>query len=308
MSATAVLRYDKLGRPIADNHGLKISDYLKANNKKQLKAEQPKEKTARAELPAYKLILKAIGSPAVMFDKFKRFCSTLFMYINVWGQRRRLQRLKDMGYIETIPSQKQLWIGALDMLRFFIKPGAESYLKSQGLSFSFHQLLRILNDPASMTDPIGIRVPRDTIICHLLEVVHANPVYDFQLLDQFEDGLDELDQQTRQMIDGTHSRYGSISAITEDNGYHQRLLGYLQAYRKDPLTKQMIRQSGSVRDDKYFILAEATYGTLPSVFRYISRLPNKWLPLLKHFFKGKHINPVYCDDYIVEDFNKTFAP
>jgi hypothetical protein len=208
--------------------------------------------------------------------------------------------LKEIGFIESIPSQKQLWFGAYDMLRYFISPGAASYYKTQNINFTFHQILRFLNDPSGIADPIGIRVPRDTIICHLLEVVHANPVYDLQLLDQFDDGLEEMERQTRQMLEGSHPRFKSISAITEDVNYHRRLYDFVRDYRRDPSLKQMVRASGDARSNPYFLLAECMFGTLPSAFRYINRLPDSWSTLWKHVWSEKVISPQYCDPWIVK--------
>ena len=42
------------------------------------------------------------------------------------------------------------------MLRFWIVPAAEDYYQQKGIDFRFHQLLRFLDDPASLVDPIGL--------------------------------------------------------------------------------------------------------------------------------------------------------
>jgi hypothetical protein len=209
-----------------------------------------------------------------------------------------------LGLIEKAPSQKQLWFGAYDMFRYFVVPGAASYYETKGINFHFHLLLRILNDPSGLSDPIGIRVPRDTVIYHLLEVVHANPVYDLQLLEQFEGGLDEMERQTLQMIDKTHPRYRSISAITEDENYYQELYNYVKKYRDNPLEKQLIRASGAARENKDFVLAETMFGTLPSAFRYFNRLPDSFFALIRHARKQKTIDPIYCDPWIVKEFSE----
>ena len=289
------LSYDTYGRPIADNKQVSISEYLQANE-----PGQDTTPVARLSQHPLTLIVRAIGPPAVVVNKTWRLAVTLFNTFYLPAQYKRLQRLQQIGFIETIPSQKQLWFGAIDMLRYFISPGAASYYKTKGINFTFHQVLRLLNDPSGIADPIGIRVPRDTIICHLLEVVHANPVYDLQLLDQFADGLDEMEKQAGQMIDGTHPRYKSITAITEDSTYHQRLLEYVKRYRQNPAARQMVRASGQARSDQYFLLAECMFGTLPSAFRYFNRLPNTWAGLVKHYRRNPHINPTLCDDWIVE--------
>lgn len=291
------LKTDIYGRSIADNRRMSIADYLSTNDPAEEEAA-----TDRMNQNPLKLMLRAIGTPGVVVNKSGRMATTLFNTAYLPAQRKRLERLQKVGFIEKIPSQKQLWFGAYDMLRYFISPGAASYYKTKGINFTFHQVLRFLNDPSGISDPIGIRVPRDTIICHLLEVVHANPVYDLQLLDQFEDGLDEMEKQTAQMLDGTHVRHRSITAITEDKNYHQRLYDYVKQYRKDPAAPQMIRASGAAREDAYFLLAECMYGTLPSAFRYFNRLPDDLSALLKHVRTEPVINPKYCDPWIVDQF------
>lgn len=47
---------------------------------------------------------------------------------------------------------------------------------------------------------------------------------DFQLLEQFPNGLDALELQIGRMLDGAHPHCHSIKAITEEAGYHAYLL------------------------------------------------------------------------------------
>lgn len=297
MIANANIKKDSFGRTIADNKTISLEDYLLAND--EIEETEP---TDRLKQNPIQLIFRAIGNPSVIINKIGRLATTVFNTFYLPNQNKRLKRLLDIGFLEKIPSQKQLWFGAYDALRFFISPGAASYYKTKKINFTFHQILRFLNDPSGIADPIGIRVPRDTIICHLLEVVHANPVYDLQLLDQFEDGLAEMEKQTAQVLSKTHVRYNSIMAITEDKNYHQRLLDYVKIYRANPAAKQMVRASGLARNNPYFLLAECTFGTLPSSFRYFNRLPNNFSELWKHAIQEKQINPSYCDDWIVKQF------
>ena len=295
-----VLKKDKFGRFIADNKNISLDDYLLQSDSES--ENESETATDRLKQHPIKLMLRAIGTPKIILNKTKRLAITLFNTFYYPAMKKRLNRLKEIGFIEQIPSQKQLWFGAYDMLRYFISPGAASYYKTKNINFTFHQILRFLNDPSGISDPIGIRVPRDTIICHLLEVVHANPVYDLQLLDQFDDGLDEMEKQTKQMLDKIHPRYNSIMAITEDVNYHQNLLDYVKKYRTNPAERQMVRASGMAREDAYFLLAECMFGTLVSAFRYFNRLPNNFSDLLKHVKNNPKINPVYCDKWILEQF------
>lgn len=297
MTKNSSIKKDSFGRTIADNKTISLDDYLLANEE-----IEETDLTDRLKQNPLHLILRAIGKPSVIINKTWRLATTIFNTFYLPNQQKRLKRFLDIGFLEQIPSQKQLWFGAYDALRFFISPGAASYYKTKKINFTFHQFLRFLNDPSGIADPIGIRVPRDTIICHLLEVVHANPVYDLQLLDQFEDGLAEMEKQTAQMLDKTHVRYNSIMAITEDKNYHQELLDYVKIYRQNPAAKQMVRASGLARNNPYFLLAECTFGTLPSSFRYFNKLPNNFSELWKHATSEKNINPKYCDEWIVEQF------
>jgi hypothetical protein len=289
---------DTLGRPIADNRLMNIEDY------KSIQVEEFTEKRAtdRLKQSPLNLDLRALGSPVIIVNKVGRFFITVFNTVYAPNQNKRLQRLKDIGFIDRIPSQKQLWFGAYDMFRYFIVPGAASYYKTKKINFKFHVFLRFLNDPSGLADPIGIRAPKDTIIGHLLEVVHANPVYDLQLLDQFDDGLDEVEKQTFQMINKTHPRYSSISAIIEDEKYYPELFEYIQKYRKNPAEPQLIRASGDARNDTNFVIAEAMFGTLPSAFRYFNRLPNDFKSLIKHTKSNKTINLNLCDNWLKDAY------
>jgi len=264
-------------------------------------------KTSRMTESPWKLLARTIGGPRLIVAKIGRLFHFIYLLFNVWEVNRRLRRLKSKGFMEKIPSHKQLAFGSLDMLRYFIAPGANDYYRTRGINFAFHQVLRFLDDPAGLMDPIGVRLSRDSIIGHVLGVVHANPVYDLQLLEMFEDGLDEIERQTEQMVKGTHKAQKSIGSIVEDPEYHARLLELIRRYRKDPLTKPLIRRAGEMRSNPYFILAECMYGTMPSAMRYMNRLPDSFWALVKHYFTEKKINPKYCDEHVVESWHKIYG-
>jgi hypothetical protein len=137
----------------------------------------------------------------------------------------------------------QLAIGAWDMLRFWISPAADEYYRSKGIDYAFHQILRFLDEPASLADPIGFFSERDGIIGHPMQVVHASPVYDLELLQMFDDGLDELESQLERMVAGTHPRSRAIGAIAEGADYHARLLDFVQRFRADPTIARLVRTS-----------------------------------------------------------------
>lgn len=229
------------------------------------------------------LVKRTLGSPRELKDKAKKLAIALWLYGRSERVEERLARLQRLGYLEEVPSRTQRMIGAIDMLRFFIVPAAADYYASKGINFRFHTLLRLLDDPASVIDPTGFNSTRDTIIGHLLQVVHANPHYDFQLLESFEDGLDELERQTQAVIDGTHPRTQSIRAIVEDPDYHPRLLEHIRQYRHDPHVDPLLRENVAKNPDLRRI--ERTFGTVPNAMRYFAKMPDSVLGGLRHLLE-----------------------
>jgi len=116
-----------------------------------------------------------------------------------------------------------------------------------------------------------------------MQVVHLNPVYDLQIIQMFPGGLEELERQVAQMVDGTHPRHGTIGAIVEDAGYHARLLDYVRRFRADPTTPPLVRKEQTLRDDPTFRAAERTFATLPGFIRYCNRLPAGFATLLSRY-------------------------
>jgi hypothetical protein len=227
------------------------------------------------------LVGAAIGGPQAIAGKLGRFGRTLRLYIDGSEIERRMSALEKLGFIEQRPNRFQIFFGGLDMLRFVIEPASRDYYEQKGIEFGFHQILRVLDDPVSLIDPTGFLSDRDTIIGHLMQVVHLNPVYDLQLIQMIPDGLDELERQVAAMVDGTHPRYRTIGAIVEDPGYHVRLLDYVRRFREDPNTAEMVRQEQTLRADPVFRAAERTFASLPGFMRYCNRLPDEFSALLR---------------------------
>ena len=136
-----------------------------------------------------------------------------------------------------------------------------------------------------MVDPTGFLSTRDNIIGHLMQVVHANPAYDLQLLESHEDGLAELERQLEAMIAGTHPRAGSIGAIVEEPDYHACLLAYVREYRRSPDVEAPLRDNVA-RDPRWRVL-ERTFGTVPGAMRYFAKLPRTPLAAARHLLTVK---------------------
>jgi hypothetical protein len=242
----------------------------------------PVTESARRSRPALELLRAALGPSARWPEKIGKVGGTLASWARIMrdadGLARRLAPLRQHGLVDAIPTRLQLLVGSLDMLRFWISPAAADYYARQGISFTFHQILRVLDDPAAMLDPVGFFVDRDAVIGHLLQVVHANPIYDVQLLSTHEGGLEALEAQTREVIAGTHPRARSIAAIVEEPDYHARLLAFVAAYREDPRAAPPVRSNIAGKFD----LLERTFGSLPAAMRYFSRLPTDLVGAVRH--------------------------
>lgn len=251
-----------------------------------------------------RLILTAIGGPRQIAGKLARIWRTVKIYAGPREVDRRLDCLLRKGLIAGRPNRWQLAFGGVDMLRFVIEPASREYYESKGIGFGFHQLLRILDDPVSMIDPTGFYSDRDTIIGHVMQVVHLNPVYDLQILDMFDDGLDQLEQQVEAMVEGRHPRQQTIGAIVEDPEYHARLLWFVRSYRADRTAAPPVREQGKLRQDASFAAAERTFATLPGFIAYAERLPQRPLPLLRRLRATRRF-PV--DQEISRDVVRTTA-
>jgi hypothetical protein len=235
----------------------------------------------RQSAGAWTLVREAIGGPGQVAGKLRRLARTLRLYVDGREVDRRLATLERKGYVAQRPTRAQILFGGFDMLRFVIEPAARDYYRQKGISFGFHQLLRVLDDPVSMIDPTGFLSERDTIVGHVMQVVHLNPVYDLQLIQMFDDGLEDFERQVERMVAGTHPRARTIGAIVEDPTYHARLLDYVRRFRADPLTPPPVREEQTLRADPHFAAAERTFATLPGYIGYCNKLP-RGIPTLVH--------------------------
>ena len=125
---------------------------------------------ARFRERAWTLVRRTIGDRRAIHAKLGRAKETLRNYVFPRRIQGRLRKLENLGYVRAIPNRTQMLFGSFDMFRFFIIPCASDYYKSKDITFGFHALLRILDDPASMMDPTGFMSEKDVIIGHLLQV------------------------------------------------------------------------------------------------------------------------------------------
>lgn len=248
-------------------------------------------RTARLAASPLILLANAAQSPVRWPGKAQRLVSLVGRYAR--GEHRPgLERLAALGVIDVVPADPQLFAGAIDMLRFWISPAAADYYRSIGINYTFHQVLRFLDEPASLGDPIGLFSTPDAIIGHLMQVVHANPRYDLELLLMHPGGIEELEHQIVAMLRGDHPRATSIAAIVEEPDYHARLLEYVRAFRADPTSPPPLRANIAGKFD----VLEQTFGSVRPAMRYFSRLPATWPAALRHVATTRefpvHLAPV----------------
>ncbi len=250
------------------------------------------ERVERLTASPWQLVRKALGPASGWVAKLRGLGEPLAGWADVaTGGRRlgeKLERLRALGIIEVVPTPLQVTVGAIDMLRFWIVPAAGDYYDQQGIDFRFHQLLRTLDDPGAMLDPIGIFVAPERVGGHVLQVVHANPMYDVQLLAAWPDGIRRFADDIRAVMAGRHPRAASIAAIVEDPDYHGRLLAFIERFLENPTeTPPLIRSN----IDERFAEREATFGTVTGTMRYFATLPTTLPGAIRHLLTVKAFVP-----------------
>lgn len=239
--------------------------------------------TDRTSKSAWQLMLQAVGDRRAVRGKLGRTVRTARLWLDPAEVDRRLQTLERKGHIDKRPTRLQLAFGAWDMLRFVIVPAARDYYRAKGIDFTFHQVLRALDDPPSLLDPTGFLSDPETIMGHVMQVVHLNPVYDLQLLEMFDDGVARFEAEVLAMVQGRHPRAQTIGAVIEDPDYHARLLAYVQAWRRDPASAApLVREEQTLRADPAFAAAERTFASLPGYIAWCNALPASWPGLVRH--------------------------
>lgn len=217
--------------------------------------------------------------------RLRRGVRGLLSFVDLAGVDVRLARLHRAGVIERVPTRWQLAGGVVDMLRFYVIPTADRYARDEAqASLAFYELVRFISEPATVIDPIGVFTARDMLVRHVMQVHHFNPAFDLQLLQMYDDGIDELERQLDEVLAGTHPRTSTILGLVEEPDYPGKLRAYLRDYRRDPTLS-------FDRDPKAGTDAERTFATLAMVVRYMNRLPSAPLGIARHLATTKTLPP-----------------
>ena len=219
----------------------------------------------------WRLLRDVIGGFRQNWDKLVQLLSLLAAYFRPRLVRGRLERLRALGHVDATPTIAQLLVAGRDQMMVSAVEETRLFYRSQGIPWVFHNLRRFISGPATMLDPIGFFAPRDAIVHHVLQTFHRHPLYDLVLLRAHEGGVEAMEAQARQIIEGTHPHQRALTTQNEDGAYHGRLPRDIAAFEEDPHRPARPIPSGLVTQAE-LMLAMDQFKDVPGFVRYAARL------------------------------------
>ena len=219
----------------------------------------------------WRLLRDVIGGVRQNWDKLRQLVSLLSAYLRPRLVRRRLERLRALGHVDTTPTIAQLLVAERDQMMISATEETKLFYRSQGIPWVFHNLRRFISGPATMLDPIGLFAPRDTLVHHVLQTFHRHPLYDLVLLRAHEGGVEAMAAQARQILDGTHPHQSALASLIEDGAYHARLRRDIAAFQADPHEPARPIPAGLVGEG-HLMLAMDQFKDVGGFARYAARL------------------------------------
>ena len=219
----------------------------------------------------WRLLRDVIGGFRQNWDKLVQLLSLLAAYLRPRLVRGRLERLRALGHVDATPTIAQLLVAGRDQMMVSAVEETRLFYRSQGIPWVFHNLRRFISGPATMLDPIGFFAPRDAIVHHVLQTFHRHPLYDLVLLRAHEGGVEAMEAQARQIIEGTHPHQRALTSLIEDGAYHGRLPRDIAAFEEDPHRPARPIPSGLVTQAE-LMLAMDQFKDLRGYTNYASRL------------------------------------
>lgn len=238
---------------------------------------RPLEEVLEPSLPAWlgrsklSLFYDVIGGPRQNYHKLKNVFSLLYNISFSKEPERRLERLKDLGHIDVIPTQSQMIVSAYDQIMYTATEDTRLFYKRQQIPWNFHILRRIISDPSTLMDPIGIYSPRDTIINHILQTYHRHPVYDLVLLRAHKNGIEELEKQLDKILTGKHIHQKALTSLMEDDNAYERLYWQVKEFKQNPYLSPLPLKEGLAKDP-ILMIAMAQFTDLRGFTNYASRV------------------------------------
>jgi hypothetical protein len=264
--------------------------------------------------PRLRLLRDALGGWRQNWDKLRQTVALVAAYFRPGLVRRRLDRLRALGHVDSIPSIAQLLVAGRDQMLVSATRETKLFYENQHIPWVFHNLRRFVSGPATMLDPIGLFAPRDAIVHHVLQTFHRHPVYDLVLLRAHDRGLEEMAWQARQIVEGTHPHQRALASLIEDGAYHARLPAEIDAFAADPRAPARSIPPGLVPDADLMVAMDQ-FKDLAGTVRYASRLDVgmgaaifAWMAaafdetlgsVLRIRLGPSRVNPAACDPEIV---------
>ncbi|HVV48201.1 MAG TPA: hypothetical protein VHO06_00960 [Polyangia bacterium] len=218
-----------------------------------------------------RLLADVVGGPRANLDKLRQLASLLAAFFRPRLVRRRLERLRALGHVDAVPTIGQLLVAGRDQMMVGAAEETKIFYRAQGIPWVFHNLRRFLSGPATMLDPVGLFSPRDAIVEHVLQTFHRHPLYDLVLLRAHDGGVEALDRQARQVVEGTHPHQRALASLIEDGAYHARLPADIAAFEAATRAPARPIPAGLVSDPE-LMLAMDQFKDLAGFVRYAARL------------------------------------
>ncbi len=216
----------------------------------------------------------ASGGPRAMARKAADLGRSVRTLLDGAERRRRMARLQRAGLMGEAPNTWQLVQGAHHMMMGFILPSNIQFYEHYQQDHWWQQVIRFLDEPSAMIDPIGLGISQQMLISHLIQVVHTSAGYDVALLMMFDDGLAPLRAELEQLIAGEHPRQAAIDAILERPEYPQRLLEALDRFEQDPVAHWRVSTVDAPEDcEAFFAWGIELFGTPGRLMSYSTALP-----------------------------------
>ena len=204
-------------------------------------------------------------------DKFVQLFQLIAAYLWPPIVRRRAERLKSLGHIDVVPTVSQMLVAARDQMLLNAFAETRIFYDAQGIPWNFHNLRRFISGPATVLDPTGLHSPLQTLQHHVLQTFHRHPHYDLVLMRAHLNGLEGMQHQAQQIIDGTHPHQRALASLMDDGSSHARLVQDIAEFVRDPYT--LPRQPPvDLVQDPHLMLGMAQFKDVRGYTNYAARL------------------------------------
>jgi hypothetical protein len=217
------------------------------------------------------LLRDVVGGVRENLDKLRQLASLVSAFFRPRLVRRRLERLRALGHVDAVPTIGQLLVAGRDQMMVGAAEETKIFYRAQGIPWIFHNARRFLSGPATMLDPVGFFSPREAIVEHVLQTFHRHPVYDLVLLCAHDGGVEELEREARQIVEGKHPHQRALTSLIEDGSYHARLPTDIARFEEATRAPARPIPAGLV-DDPELMLAMDQFKDVAGFVRYASRL------------------------------------